>query len=303
MKTIAERRVGSQISDDMHIGDLPPPVQGSIGAILIEAGRLSIENAEQITRSQRISNLRFGDAAVRLGILTPADVEFALSAQFDYPYLEEGLSAVSTKLVAAYRPFTTQVESLRALRSRLIVRWLKQANKQKVLAIVSSEPEEGRSFIAANLAIVFSQLGERTLLIDADLRNPRQELLFGVDNRYGLSGILSGRSGMEAVQKIPSLIDLSVLPAGPTPPNPQELLGRPQFALMLNKFERDYDVVLLDTPPCDEYADAQTISMRAGSALIVVRKNHSHVKAFRKMVDNLAQSNIDLVGAVLNEFS
>ena len=146
----------------------------SIGVILIDSGRLSADNAERILRLQKEQGKRFGDAAIELGLLTEDDIRFALSSQFDYPYLPLGDSSLSHELVAAYKPFSPVVEQLRALRSQLMLRWFDAAAQRKSLAIVSPGAGEGRSFIAANLAIVFSQQGQRTLLIDANLRTARR---------------------------------------------------------------------------------------------------------------------------------
>jgi len=200
----------------------------SIGAILIDTGRLTPESAERILKLQKEQGLRFGDAAIQLGLLTETDIQRALSRQYDYPYLMPGDDRVSEEVVAAFKPFSPIVEQLRALRSQLMLRWIDAEAGHKTLAVVSAGRGEGRSFTAANLAVVFSQLGERTLLIDADLRNPRQHQLFNLENRIGLSSVLAGRAELpETIVRIPGLIDLSVLPAGATPPNPQELLSRP----------------------------------------------------------------------------
>ena len=110
-----------------------------------------------------------------------------------------------------------------------MLRWFDRAEERQVLTIVGAERGEGRSYLAANLAIVFSQLGERTLLVDADLREPRQHYLFHLENQIGFSTLLAGRSREEAIVRIPDLAGLSVLPAGPTPPNPLELLNRLNF--------------------------------------------------------------------------
>jgi len=275
----------------------------SIGAILIDAGRLKAESAEPILRLQREQGLRFGDAAIQLGLLTPDDIEFAISRQFDYPYLRRGESAVSIELVAAFAPFTPHVEALRALRSQLMLRWFDADGSRKALAIVSAERQEGRSFIAANLAIVFSQLGEHTLLVDADMRNPCQHRLFGLDNRAGLSALLTGRGGPETIQRIPALRDLSVLSAGAQPPNPSELLARQEFAQLLKKdWTREFDVILLDTSAVADSADAQTVTQCAGGAMIVTRKNASRFARVRGIAENAAQTGATIVGTVLNDF-
>jgi len=273
----------------------------SIGAILVDTGRLSAENAESILRLQKAQGKRFGDAAIGLGLLTEDDIRFALANQFDYPYLPAGDNSLSHELVAAYQPFSPVVEQLRALRSQLMLRWFDAEVQRKALAIVSPGHGEGRSFIAANLVIVFSQLGERTLLIDANLRSPRQHELFKLGNNAGLSDMLAGRIGPEAVVRVPSLLGLSVLPAGAVPPNPQELLGRPAFIETLHTLSRDFDVVIIDTPAAREYADAQTIAVRAGAALMLARKNQSSMPEIADLTRSLQQSGATLVGSVLND--
>lgn len=140
----------------------------SIGSILVKVGRLSVADTEKIMHFQLERKLRFGDAALALGLLTPADIELALSRQFDYPYLLRGESAISEDVVAAYEPFSERVEALRALRNQLMWRWFESGEGHRALAITSGERADGRSFLAANLAVVFSQQGQRTLLIDAD---------------------------------------------------------------------------------------------------------------------------------------
>lgn len=274
----------------------------SIGAMLIDAGRLKIEDAQRVLRLQREQNLRFGDAALKLGVLTQADIDFALSLQFDFPYLLPGQSAVSQEVIAAYKPLAPQAEALRSLRSQLMLRWLDSEPETKSLAILSATRSEGRSFIAANLAVVFAQLGERTLLIDADLRNPCQHHLFGLGNTVGLSAVLSGRAGPETVQRIPLLPSLSVLSAGALPPNPQELLARPAFPALLRQLEANLDVILIDTSAAGESADAQTVAVRAGAALIVARKNSARSWRVQGISESVTQSRATIVGSVLNSF-
>ncbi len=158
----------------------------TIGAILFEAGRLNLENTERIRQLQREKGLAFGAAGIALGVLNAEDIQFALARQFGYPYLFEGDGQVSTELVAAYQPFSQQAETLRALRTQLKLRWFTGVPTQKMLAVVGTAHRDGRSYLMANLAVEFSQLGERTLLIDADLRCPRQHALFNIVNRTGL---------------------------------------------------------------------------------------------------------------------
>ena len=299
------------IKQNKSLSPVEPPLSGkvdvngnglSIGAILVDTGRLSVKDAEKILRLQKEKRKRFGDAAIELGLVTQDDIHFALSQQFDYPYLPAGDTSLSDELVAAYKPFSLAVEKLRTLRSQLMMRWFNAERQHNALAIMSPGNKEGRSFIAANLAIVFSQLGERTLLIDADLRAPRQHELFRIDGNAGLSGMLAGRIGPEAVVRIPALMELSILPAGAVPPNPQELLGRPSFTNLLESLIRDFDVVIIDTPAANEHDEAQVVATRAGAALLLAHKNISSIPEMTQLARSLQQTGAAVIGSVLNDF-
>lgn len=277
------------------------PSERMIGALLMDAGKIQPEAAERILNYQREHGMRFGDAAVKLGIVTEQDIQQVLSKQFDYPYVIPGETAVSSEVVAALSPFSRQVEALRALRSQLLLRWFDGSEDRRCLSIVSAGRKDGRTYLAANLAVVFSQLGERTLLIDADLRAPRQHDLFGLDNSKGLSGILAGRTGLDVVQRVPAFMDLSVLCAGPTPPNPSELLGRASFTQLLAEANKRYDVILIDTSAVALGSDAQTIAVRAGAALVVADKNQTRMDDVAGVVGALTSTHVSVVGTVLND--
>ena len=272
-----------------------------IGAILMDRGLLTAEEAQSVLKLQQEAGIPFGDAAVQLGFLSEGDVRFALSQQFDYTYLPlSGDRPVSEELVAAYQPFSHEVEDLRALRSQLMLRWFDKGAGRRALALVGTATGEGRSFLAANLAIVFSQLGERTLLIDADMRSPRQHQLFKLDNRIGFSSLLGGLSNGNSIVPIPAFSSLSVLPAGPIPPNPLELLNRPSFSQLLGAVARSYDIVLIDTPAALDFADASMIASRVGAALMVARRNETRVAAFSQLARILTGAGVAVVGSVLN---
>ena len=113
--------------------------------------------------------------------------------------------------------------------------------------------------------------------------------------------MLAGRANAQAVVRITSLVDLSVLPAGAVPPNPQELLGRPAFAELLRSSNSYYDVVIIDTPATKEYADAQTVAARAGAALMLARKNQSSMSDIAELSQSLQHSGATIVGSVLND--
>lgn len=279
-------------------------VQATIGDILVANGRLSPADAKRIAAQQRKKAMPFGDTAIALKLLNKEDVDFALAKQFNYAWLPQRDHTLSQSLVAAYQPFSRTGENLRALRSQIMLRWFSTNPLHKVLAIVSAEPGAGRSFIAANLAVVFAQQGERTLLVDADLRAPAsqaQAALFKLPPGLGLSSILAGRAGLENAQSVPGLPGLSVLPAGAQPPNPQELLGRLAFVQLLDAASQGFDVVLLDTPSAANCADADIIAARAGAALLVARKDKSSTPRLQQLAQRLQECDVRLIGSVLNE--
>jgi len=274
--------------------------EASIGLMLLDMGKITPEDAERVLRLQKVEGLRFGDAAQKLGLVTEADIRQVLSLQFDYPYLQPGQGNFDPQLVAAYAPFSPQVEGLRALRSQLLLRWFNEDCKS--LALVSANSGEGCSHLAANLAVVFSQLGEHTLLVDANLREPRQHKIFNLGETRGLSDILAGRASMEAVTRVKSFVDLSVLGAGTIPPNPQELLGRSTFSEFMKQATNHYDVIIVDTPPVAQSSDAQLTAMRCGGALMVSRLNHTRISELSSVRDQITLSGARVVGAVVNDF-
>src|SRR5712672_1052330 len=274
----------------------------SIGAILVEQGRLNPADVEEIQRVAVLKGVRFGDAALQLRLLTQFDIDLAMAQQFNYPVLPRGgNNGVADDVIAGYLPQSEMVEPLRALRSQLDLRWFAGPDR-KVLAITSPGRGDGRSWLAANLATVFAQMGERTLLIDADMRHPRQHLLFNLNNSVGLSALLTGRAGREIVSRIHPQLRLFVLPAGLRPPNPQELLSRPVFEVVLTSFAEQYDLVILDTPATTEAADAQILAARAGAALVLARRNHTLHAELSAAMQNFVQSGVGVLGSVMNEY-
>ena len=246
----------------------------SIGGLLLESGKITPENAERVLRMQKELGIRFGEAAQRLGLITEADIQQVLARQFDYPYLQPGAGKYPQELVAAYQPFSSQVEILR----------------------------DGASLFTANLAVVFSQLGEHTLLVDANLRKPRQHEIFDLKTRQGLSDVLAGRAELDIIAKVESFVALSVLAAGTLPPNPQELLSRSSFVTLNKQLESRYDAVLYDVPAYTTGSDAIAVAARAGGVLLVARKNKTPMADVAAMSEQMTQSGAQVVGSVMVDF-
>jgi receptor protein-tyrosine kinase len=273
----------------------------SIGEILLASGRLTVAEVQKIADEQKRFNLHFGQAALKLNLLDLADLESALSRQFGYAYLKAGEGVINSELITAYQPFSKVAEQMRSLRVRLILQQVSQRRGARSVALVSAQAGEGRSFIAANLAVVFSQLGEKTLLIDADMRNPSQHKLFGLDNRLGLSNVLLGRAGLDCAVAIDQLSSLSILPAGSRAPNPQELLARPALTRLLTQAAESFDVVIIDTSPVADYADAQLVAARVGASVLISRAGQSNSMLSRQAMNSLRESGATVIGAVLND--
>jgi chain length determinant protein tyrosine kinase EpsG len=280
---------------------MPARADRRIGSLLAEDGKLGAKDVERVMDLHHRQGCSFGEAALRLGLVTNDDVQRAIARQYDLPCLAPG-KAISGELVVACEPFHRRAEEVRALRTQLLIRWTNGAAKQRVLAVVSPGPGEGRSYVAANLAVAFAQLGERTLLIDADLRSPRQHRIFDVPNRVGLSAVLSGRADGGAVVPLPDYGRLALLPAGAIPPNPQELLSRRSLGILLHELRATFDVIFIDTSPALACADAQCVAFRAGSALVVNRRDHTRVSDTSSVVKELSEAGTHVVGAVLNAF-
>lgn len=271
-----------------------------IGELICGIRALSGKQIDQILVYQRTSGLRFGEAAVALRLVEPEEVLHALSQQFHYtPRLP--VREVKSELAVAADPFGEQADAFRELRSRLLVEVLDSVSC--ALAVVSPDIGDGKTYLAANLALSFSQLGESTLLIDADIHTPRQHTLLAVQpNGVGLSGVLAGfASADELVHKVPGLPNLHLAPAGAVPPNPLELLQRPMFANLLQRFMEQFRHVVVDSPAAVRGADSRVIAARAGAALVVARQGRSRMRALEGLLDALSRGPGRIAGVVLNE--
>ena len=271
-----------------------------MGEMLVASGRLSGDDVQLLLDHQARTGMLFGETGITLGLIDQGDVQEVLAAQFGYAPPAPGSAPAIAELPVAAAADSGAAEHLRALRSQLMLRWFENDDMPQALAIVSPGAGEGRSWIAANLALLFAQVGKRTILVDADLRRPRQHQIFGVPGRVGLSAVLAGRAGSEAIVELTATPGLWLLPAGVAPPNPQELLARPAFAGLMAALRSTYDVILLDTPPTESCADAGVIAARAGAALVVACRDRSSVPRLGALSDDLRHFGVTMVGAVLN---
>ncbi len=285
----------------------PAPGEGSagsdrsLGEIIRETRNLTADQVEKILAHQRTKGVRFGEAAIALGFVNAEDVLAALSQQFDYPYANAERRNASPELVVMNAPFSAQAESFRGLRSQVVMRTAADGQARHAIAVISPNAKDGKTYIAANLAVALAQLGGRTLLLDANLRAPRQHAVFGLDGALGLSRILVGRPERPVVQQITGVPNLFVLPAGAPPPNPLELLERPAFALLLREMTGKFDHVVVDTAASEFGSDAAVTAARCGGALMVARNDKSRIDALQALAGSLAGGAAKIFGVVTND--
>jgi protein-tyrosine kinase len=270
-----------------------------IGQILAHQRGLDAANIERILQRQRQHGGRFGETALALGFASEEDIFEALAEQFEYPYMRAA-GGLDGELVCASDPLGEDAHGFRELRAELMAGVLDR-KVPRALAVVSPDRGDGRSYVAANLAISLAQLGGRTLLIDADLRTPRQHALFRVDDAIGLSQLLAGRITTEAVVQPSPVPGLLLLTAGPTPPNPVELLHRGSFAALLRELLGMFDHVVIDTSAAAQGTEARTIAGMAGATLMVARPHAARVAALQRLMAAIERSPTALAGVVINE--
>jgi protein-tyrosine kinase len=272
-----------------------------IGDLLREACKLTDSQIAWILSYHREEGMRFGEAAIELGLARSEDVLWALSQQFHYPYaLDE--KNINPELVVAANPFSEEAEAFRELRSQLLMGVLAPDQPRRALAVVSPDVGDGKTYLASNMAVALSQLGGPTLLIDADMRTPRQQEVFGFDApRIGLSGMLTGRTDDHIIQRSPSLPSLYVLPVGAIPPNPLELIQRPAFGLLMQEMIAKFDYVVVDTPAAVHGADSRVIAAACGAVMVIGRRGRSRMKSMNALLAGLAKTHAQLAGVVMNE--
>jgi capsular exopolysaccharide synthesis family protein len=286
----------------------PPEIAGAhaldnAAQDLVRLAKLSDVQINQIYAYGKSQGISFLEAAVATGAVTREYLMTALSRQYNYPIIQDGgvLAGLSRELVVGHEPFGTAAETLRSIRTSIVSSAVAQGLRSFV--IVGPRDEQGVSFIAGNLAVAFAQMSVNTLLVDANLRDPRIAGMFGLDpNREGLSDVLL-RMQQDNLPIITDVLPgLSVLPSGGVPPNPQELLFGGDFMALTTKFSRDYGIIIYDSPSAMDYSDAYVIASRVGSAIIVGRTNSARFDDLKKVSDKLREHQCTILGAIVNDY-
>jgi receptor protein-tyrosine kinase len=204
------------------------------------------------------------------------------------------------RLLTAHDPDDPRSENVCALRTELLLRREAQ-DRADIIALVSPCAGEGRSLLAAELAIAYAQTGRPTLLVDADLRRPQQHQLFGTDNRQGLSQAIA--FGLKPLlHTVRGLPRMSVLTAGAAQENPVELLSSRYFAALVDDWRENFEFIVIDTAPIMKYADALAVASLVGRVLLLSRADHTPGRDMHDMLRRLAVTRSQILGAVISHF-
>ena len=234
-------------------------------------------------------------------IKTKEDVERAsgLTVVGMIPQLADWKDRSSSRLAARESPTGPTAEAYRTLRTS--IQFLGLERTIRTLLVTSPAAGEGKSTTTANLAITFAHAGQRVVLLSSDFRRPRVHTFFGLSNQVGFTSVLLGETPFsEALQTVPDEPYVTVLPSGPRPPNPSELLNSRRAAEAIAALAGRFDLVLIDSPPVLPVSDSLVIAGLADAILVVARAGQTRKKGLHRSIELLRQVEAPLVGAVLN---
>lgn len=292
-----------------------------LDAELVEQHGLSATDIERVRDAVKRTGSSFAQAAQDLGLVklhenpaeNPASPQHSSDALGVIAVAMQRLSTSRAlalrhgseltpgpELRHAFEAFHPRSEKMRSLRTELLL-LAEPTHQANVMAVMSANPGEGRSQLAAELAISFAQLGRRTLLVDADLRRPRQHILFGDGNESGLADALESE-GTPLLHRIAGPPQMFLCEAGPGGRNPLELLSGGAFGRVLFEWKRAYEFIIIDTPPLSKFADALAVASIVGRVLLVTRTRHTSFKDMRALLRRLEGSRAQVLGGVMQDF-
>lgn len=304
------------------IDPLSQDLDEQLSRTLVLLYQLSSEAIARINALVKDLRIEFAEAAVKSGAVTKQQLDEAME-WINQRALSESRGLVeevlrrsrpnrnvllwerdqlepSQSIVLIHDPDHRHSETVRSLRTELLLR-CRSRRRGTSIALLSPGAHEGRSYLAAELALSFAQLGRRTLLVDADLRRPSQHRLFGSSNETGLVQAL-GHGGPHYFHGIQSLPDMALMTSGESPPNPLELLSGGSFERTLREWRHNFEFVILDTPPTTHFSDSMVVAAAAGNVLVLGRSEMTRFDQVNEVCRNLSSTNARVLGAVINKF-
>jgi capsular exopolysaccharide synthesis family protein len=275
--------IGTTLKQKIMLGVLVGFLLGLAGAFFLEYLDQTIKSANDIERVLGLPVLA----------LVPYDAKLASANGNGRRSPIVVMSALGADEPAA--------EAYRALRTN--VTFVGAEKALQFMAVTSPGPGEGKSTTATNLAAMLAQGGHRTILIDGDLRRPLVHRAFGLVQEPGLTDVLVGAASSREAIRPEVTPGLDVLPSGPTPPNPSELLGSDAMHQLISELRRQYDYIVMDTPPVLPVTDATVVATLADATILAVRSGDTEEVAAQRAVEQIRRVNGRIAGAVLNAVS
>ncbi|MBN2438781.1 MAG: polysaccharide biosynthesis tyrosine autokinase, partial [Deltaproteobacteria bacterium] len=201
-------------------------------------------------------------------------------------------------LVTIGSPKSTASESYRGLRTGIL--FSAADVPPRTILITSAAPTEGKTITSANLAVTMAQAGNKILLIDCDMRRPRMHRVFNVPRDRGLSNILAGTCGIDETLLHTAIPRVDIIPSGPVPPNPSEMLGSQSMFKIIETLRGRYDQIIIDSPPITAVTDSVIISRWVDGVLLVIRAGETHREIIKNGIGLLQAANARILGAILN---
>lgn len=307
-------------SEPETIDPFGPNADEELSQTLVLLNRLSQEAVEQINDVVKRMHLRFAEAAMQSGAVSREEIDEArewmskrslgkrgglieemmrrTARKRDVILWEHDQLEPSTDLILPHQPDHPYSESMRSLRTELLLRC---KGSRGIITLLSPCGGDGRSRLAAELAIAFAQLERRTLLVDADLRKPSLHRLFATENEMGLAQALT-QGGAQHFHGIKGLPEMALITSGEVPQNPLELLSGRTFERAIKEWRRNFEFVILDTPPLARFSDAVAIAAVTGNVLVLGRAEATRFKDLHEVCRNLSTAHCRILGAVLNRF-
>jgi len=278
--------------------EIPQHLDTRLAEILQDDGTLSEQDFKRIQAAQNERGECFSDVALRLGLITELEVRRALAIQCELSTKLIGNKAFAPALSMVHRPNGPRAEAIRRLRSELMTRCF-SLNRQ--ILLVTEVHDDGANVLAADLACAFSQLGRRTLVIDANLRTPAQQGLFRMEGHRGLVDFLKGQCNpQDLLRAIPGFYHLSVIFAGRPPLNPQELLSLTTLRYLFDSVRKAFDTAIVVAPPLSECADAQVVASHTDGCILSARRNATRSVDVDFATTQLSATRTELLGVVLD---
>jgi protein-tyrosine kinase len=302
------------------IDPLGPNADEELSQTLVLLNRLSQDAVEQINELMKSLHVRFAEAALQSGAISQHELNEAqewmskrtvgrpgglieemlrrTARKRDVILWEHDQLEPSTELILAHQPDHPYSESMRSLRTELLLRC---KGSRGIITVLSPCGGDGRSRLAAELAIAFAQLERRTLLVDADLRKPSLHRLFATENDMGLAQALTN-GGPHSFHGIKRLPEMALITSGEVPQNPLELLSGRGFERAVREWRRNFEFVILDTPPMKRFSDAVAVAAVTGNVLVLGRAEETRFKDLNEVCRNLSAAHCRILGAAINRF-